>query len=108
MGTDYRGTWGLTAQPQPSLPSSLRNSLSVFPSKFPHSPHSLPMYFFSTRTCRVALLVPVGMHRGTLPRLESPWTPASRFQVSPPPHPSLCGVWGSFPGWILLLFKWEN
>lgn len=34
------------------LPSSLRNSLVFSPSKFPHSPHILPMYFLSTSTCR--------------------------------------------------------
>lgn len=36
----------------PHLPSSLRNSLVFSPSKFPHSPHILPMYFLSTSTCR--------------------------------------------------------
>lgn len=82
------------------LPSSLRNSLALLPSKFPHSPHILPMCFFSTRTWRGQ--APPSGGRGGAQDSQGPRTPRKLLTPAPgaqstphgrvlaPCHPRVC------------------
>lgn len=63
------------------LPSSLRNSLALLPSKFPHSPHILPMCFFSTRTWRGQ--APPSGGRGGAQDSQGPSTPRKLLTPAP-------------------------
>lgn len=111
--------------PPPHLPFSLTNSLVFSPSKLPHSPHILPMYFFSTRTCRRVGTVVRQAGRGaglpgprTLGQLWRPRAPARGAQgaphgaghedILPQQQPTLLLLGASFSRWIVLNFKWGN